>query len=111
EYDVTIWDRLPIIGARGGVWDKLEKSLSHPAGLGADGGGWGQLTIPPGGLWGELQDETLPLRPPGRDLWQAPLPLPRPGAAGPAQRRKRRSRRTQRWTPTSGCGTSWATRR
>lgn len=74
---MTIWERLPIIGARGGLWDKLEKSLPEPAELGSNGGVWGQLTIPPGGLWRDLQDDTLILRPPDKDLWVMTTNLPR----------------------------------
>src|SRR5262249_13524089 len=76
ECYVTIWERLPIIGARGGLWDKLGKSLSSPAELGPNGGVWGQLTIPPGGLWRDLQDDTLILRPPDNDLWVLTTRLP-----------------------------------
>jgi putative peptide zinc metalloprotease protein len=64
-----IWDRLPLVRTRDDLWNQLAISLLEPVELGPDRGVWGQITIPPGGLWRAVNDETLILRHPKKSLW------------------------------------------
>lgn len=67
---MSIWERsLKLVSGRD-IWLELGRSLLHPRSLeSARDGIWGQISLPPGGLWRDLQEETLVLRRPQDDLW------------------------------------------
>ncbi len=52
-----IWSSLPTVNSSGGIWHKVEATV--PPSLGGEFNLWLNLGGRPGGMWGNLEDETL----------------------------------------------------
>ncbi len=70
---MALWNNLVLKARRvvsDDMWELLERDLRDPADLPPDQGLFGQVALPPGGMWGALREETLILPRPWRnDIW------------------------------------------
>ncbi len=73
SYERDLWDALPPPSPEGmgGVWDQINEDARSKIAQSsaADFDSWLDLSYQPGGVWEEIDEETLLLRPDELDLW------------------------------------------
>lgn len=67
---MNIWDKLPEISGDGDLWDLLTQDMQRATSDSMGSSVWTQISALPGGLWGEVEDETMPLDRDRSDIWE-----------------------------------------